>query len=61
MTAALCRRYRRNLRVGALLSLYVYSATAIAQTYGWSEINDITKPFLVALRSRFSRWRSPEP
>ncbi len=45
MSAGPCRRYRRNLRAGAILSLLVYSSAAWAQTFGWSAINDITKPF----------------
>lgn len=40
-----CAQYRRNLSVGALISLMAYSATALAQTFGWTQLNDLPKPF----------------
>lgn len=43
MSRARCLKYRRNLNIGAAVSLLVYSAAATAQTYGWSQINDLTK------------------
>lgn len=44
MITGTCLRYRRNLLVGATASLLVYSAAAVAQTYGWSEINNFPAP-----------------
>ncbi len=45
MRAGVCLQYRRNLQVGAFLSMFVYTTAAWAQTFGWSQINDFTKPF----------------